>query len=56
MFAHFIYNYKGFDGYRPQEVNVGDYIQSLAAMQYYPQGEEIEIDRDDLSGGGHSAT
>lgn len=56
MINHFRYNnillkyeYGGVDTYQPKEVNLGDYIQSLAALQFYPNEAYSLIDRDQLS-------
>lgn len=35
-FYAFNYGYNNYNGYTPNEVNLGDYIQSLAAMGFYP--------------------
>lgn len=48
IFASYIYNYQSFKGYNPDKVNLGDYIQSLAAQQYFPKNEKF-VDRDALS-------
>lgn len=42
-----VYDYKGHDGYMPSSVNLGDYIQTLAALQFYPKVDGF-IDRDSL--------
>lgn len=46
-FAALVYGYKCFDAYKPNDVNLGDYIQSIAAMQYYPH-VDCYVDRDEL--------
>lgn len=43
-----IYEYKCHNGYAPDSVNLGDYIQTLAALQFYPSVDEF-VDRDSLS-------
>lgn len=48
--AVLVYDYKSFGNgyYNPTDINIGDYIQSLAAKQYL--GEDLElIDRDSLN-------
>ena len=44
-----VYNYqKKSETYQPDSVNIGDYIQSLAAKQFLPQVDTL-IDRDSIS-------
>lgn len=45
------YDYQNFGSYAPKEVNLGDYIQSLAAKQFLPRVDKT-IDRDNLILGG----
>ena len=47
-FAVFKYDYIQHKGYYPKCVNLGDYIQSLAAMQYLP-ADVSYIDRDKIA-------
>ena len=47
-FAAFKYDYIHHEGYYPQCVNLDDYIQSLAAMQYLP-ADVSYIDRDKIA-------
>ena len=42
------YKYPGRKGYRPSEVNIGDYIQSIAARQFLPR-VDVLVDRDSVS-------
>lgn len=42
------YEYEQYGSYKPNDVNLGDYIQSLAAAQYFDDVDEY-IDRDRLS-------
>ncbi len=44
-FYAFNYDYNHYNGYLPNSVNIGDYIQSLAAMGFYPHTDGY-IDRD----------
>ncbi len=37
------YEYNNIKNYKPKNVNTGDYIQSLAAMQFLPKGENLEL-------------
>lgn len=46
--AIFHYDYNPIDRYRPSDVNLGDYIQSLAAAQYFDH-VDTTIDRDQLN-------
>ncbi len=46
--AIFKYDYEGYPGYRPATANLGDYIQSIAASQFFPNIDQF-IDRDSLS-------
>lgn len=50
-YAVFRYDYTHYSSYRPKFVNLGDYVQSLAASQYWgaPHGTEYTLDRDQLS-------
>lgn len=48
-YANFIYEYNHFGRYKPTTCNLGDYIQSLAARQYFPN-VDFFVDRDGLSG------
>lgn len=41
------YDYEHYEGYKPDGVNIGDYIQSLAAKQYLPTVDKT-FDRDSL--------
>lgn len=43
-----VYDYKHYSGYQPNSVNLGDYIQSIAAMQFYEKIDSF-IDRDSYS-------
>ena len=44
------YEYKNLhSGYQPEYLNIGDYIQSLAAKQYLPETSPLLIDRDCVS-------
>lgn len=47
MFAIYHYDYNHYSTYAPTDVNLGDYIQSLAAGQYLPKVDET-IDRDSI--------
>ena len=47
-FAAFKYDYIQHKGYYPKCVNLGDYIQSLAAMLYLP-ADVSYIDRDKIA-------
>ena len=42
------YQYPGRKGYRPKNVNIGDYIQSIAARQFLPS-VDVFVDRDSVS-------
>jgi len=42
------YKYPGQEGYRPKYVNIGDYIQSIAARQFLPS-VDVLIDRDSVA-------
>lgn len=46
--AIFKYDYENYPGYQTQTVNLGDYIQSIAASQYFSQINQT-IDRDSLA-------
>ena len=49
LYGLLIYEYKEFDIYHPKFVNIGDYIQSLAAEQYIPNKNKIiYLDRDNI--------
>lgn len=48
MIAIFKYDYTHYDGYNPNTVNIGDYIQSIAASQYFKEIHTY-IDRDSIS-------
>lgn len=47
MFAVYHYDYNHYSTYTPHDVNLGDYIQSLAASQYL-QKIDTTIDRDSI--------
>ncbi|WP_278651439.1 polysaccharide pyruvyl transferase family protein [Sutterella wadsworthensis] len=47
-YANFIYEYNHFGRYKPTTCNLGDYIQSLAARQYFTN-VDFFVDRDGLS-------
>ena len=42
------YKYTSREGYRPSEVNIGDYIQAIAARQFLPR-VDVLVDRDSVS-------
>ncbi len=42
-YAALCYDYKYIKSYKPNVVNIGDYIQSLAAMQFLPVDENLEL-------------
>ena len=46
--AIFNYGYESYGDYHPSDVNLGDYIQSIAASQYFEHIDTF-IDRDKLS-------
>ncbi len=49
QYAHLVYNYKFHSGnYAPGSVNLGDYVQTLAADAFLPR-VDVEVDRDQLS-------
>ncbi len=45
--AIYHYDYRSYSGYEPNRVNLGDYIQSIAASQYFKK-IDYTIDRDSL--------
>lgn len=46
-YLNFIYNYTNFDVYSPDSVNLGDYVQSIAAQQFLPRVDRF-VDRDNF--------
>lgn len=44
--AVYKYDYKTNEAYNPNDINIGDYIQSLAAKQYLQSDNSVLIDRD----------
>ena len=46
-YFNFNYNYAQFGGYAPNSVNLGDYVQSIAAQQFLPRVGAF-VDRDDF--------
>lgn len=46
--AIYKYDYCGYGEYFPKTINIGDYIQSLAASQYF-KNIDCLVDRDSLS-------
>ena len=46
-FALMVYDYGGSEVYKPGSVNIGDYVQSLAAKQFIPHVDQF-IDRDSI--------
>ena len=46
-FALMVYDYGGSEVYKPGSVNIGEYVQSLAAKQFIPHVDQF-IDRDSI--------